>query len=122
MSNQDKVYKLVTKYKKLLKLDHWNVVIKLRPVNPDNSEVAAQITVQTDYLWAVLTVYDLAFEKSKESSPMDLDHIIKHELCHIITQPLVDSCYNLINGKLVTPREIEHQREVMTESIARVIK
>jgi predicted SprT family Zn-dependent metalloprotease len=110
------VKKTVKELQEKLKLTHYEIKLTFKKENEDNFKVAAEISISRDYLRARLTIYDCAFDKEN-----DMEHIIKHELCHIITEPLYLYCFDLLNGKLRTSQDIEEQREMMTEKIARLV-
>lgn len=113
MTNQQKAQKLIDKYQKKLRLEHWTIALEMKS---GESEAVAECTVQGDYLKALVSVWPNAFEKTE-----DLEHIIKHELCHILTAQSRFISYDLLNAKFRTHLEIDAANEVLTEWIARII-
>lgn len=83
------------------------------------NENGAVGTCAVDHIYknANMVIYQDAFKK-----PNDIDHIVLHELCHCITEPLYLYCFDLLNAKLRTHKDIEEQREMMTEHFAKIIK
>lgn len=109
------INKLIKKYAKKLNISHW----KFNLILSEEKETGACADIASDhrYLFATITVYPEAFKK-----PNDLDEIISHELCHCLTDPLYKYCYDLLNCQLRTPQDIEDQRELLTEQIAKLIR
>lgn len=114
MTNKDKVSKLILKYKTRLNLQSWNIDFQLEK---GEGLSVAEIYIQKRYLKALIKVWPIAFEKTE-----DLDHIIKHELCHILTFETKSIAYDLLNSKFRTHEEIDEQNEILTETITRLIK
>ena len=112
-ANQQKAQKLINKYQKKLKLEHWSISLQMEK---GNYEAVGECTVQCNYLKALISLWPSAFEKTE-----DLEHIIKHELCHILTAQTKLISYDLINAKFRTHLEIDAANEVLTEWIARII-
>lgn len=111
----NKIKDLIGKYKDKLHLKGWEISFELQS---DWSKDGAAATADVDYIYRFckVTVYECSFHKDN-----NLSHIIKHELVHCITEPLYAYCFDLLNGKLRTPNDIENRREEMTEAISKVI-
>lgn len=117
LRNQKRVVEtLLRHYQKLLKLDHWTIDLVISKDENDGNGAAAICNPQWQYESAVITVFQCSFKP-----PNDIHDFIKHELAHCITQPLYESGMDLLSGKLVTHRELQDQREIMTERISKLI-
>lgn len=113
-----RIKELVEKYQEKLLLQGWDITWTYSEKwASDDGKAAAQAIISHIYRTCDVTVWDSSF-----TAPNDIEHIIKHELCHCITQPLYEYCYDFINGKFRTLTDIEEQREIMTEHFAKVIK
>jgi len=106
---------LILKHQKKLRLDLWNITFDFSETE-GNGRQACEILITQAYYQAHITIYPWGLKNMNE-----MDHMIKHELCHIITEPLYYFCIDLLNSKLRTFDQIEHERERMTEHIARII-
>ena len=109
-----KVAKYIKKYTGLMRLQDWNIDFEIIEGSFEDS-TAAKTSINLDYLKAKITVYDGAFDDGY------IEHVIKHELSHILTEPLYMFCYNLLNSQMVSHHQIETERERLTERIARLI-
>ena len=81
-----------------------------------NSDVHAEMTVDRRYLSATLKVYPIAIRKFKQDGMEYLDHLIAHEVAHIVTQHVMDllvSCYK-------DEGETKDAWESLTETIGRM--
>ena len=107
---------LVTKYRDMLRLNNYIITVITNFV-PHESNPMTMGTCQTDhqYLVATIELYPLAFRDE-----VTLKEVIKHEVSHILTEPLSELCDNLHSGVLVTPREIQVETERLTETISRL--
>lgn len=114
-TTKKQVIKLIDELQDTLLLQSWGFVLVFSKAHEDDGAVA---TCRADHVYkrAVITIYKDAFV-----APNDIKHIIIHELCHCITEPLYVYCVDLLNGKLRTHTDILDQREVMTEHIAKII-
>lgn len=108
-----KVKALVKKWSKRLYIEDWDIIINLEK---DHESRSADIRPNPVYKFATMTVYDCAFLK-----PDKIEDVIKHELCHCLTEPLYEIPMDLINGRFRTKLEIEDQREILTEKIAKLL-
>lgn len=118
MTKKEKIKKatdLIDFWKPKLNLSDWDISFSIVPNNDDNS--IAEVSVQCPYKRAHIYIQDGAFEK-----PNDISHIVKHELCHCITEPLYVYCVDLLNDKKRDHASINDQREMMTEHIAKIVK
>lgn len=116
MNKKKQVKDLIEKYKEKLCLQLWDITFKLSGEKSETN-ATAKINVNEVYRSAHITVFKDAFNEEE-----DIDHIIKHELCHCMTQKFVDMGYDLLNAKFRTHLEIEDEKEKLTEWIARVVK
>jgi hypothetical protein len=101
---------------KKMDLESWDITFVVSKKN-NNNGAAAECNPNPRYKFATITIYKTAFDK-----PNDLEHVIKHELSHCITQSLYEYCYDFLNGKFHAPDDIEFHREQMTDWIARIVK
>jgi len=109
-----KVESLAKKYAEKLNLGHWKINVILS--DQKDSDCCAEIKSDDRYLFMTITVYPEAFIE-----PNDIDHIIKHEVCHCLTDPFYKAFMDLLNAKFRTHYEIEDIRERLTEQIAGLI-
>ena len=117
MNKQElKCIKILKKYISILNLNHFDIKLKFHKKEHENN-AAGDCKIDLKYRWAEVGIYPCAFEKEN-----DLDHIIAHELSHIIIEPLYTFCFDLMNTRFRTGVEIEEQREIAVDAIARAIK
>ena len=83
--------------------------------NENNS--VAEITIKPRYLRATIYIYQCAFEDHN-----NVEEIIQHELCHCLTENLYVYCIDFLNGKMHSCDDIEHQRELLTERISKLLR
>lgn len=111
-----KKLKAITKeYAKLMLLSDWHLDVILSDKEVGDENAAAMVSFSHIYKHGTITFYKSAFK-----SPNDVHHIVIHELCHLLTEPLYISCIDFLNGKHRSRHDIEDQREMMTEHIAKV--
>jgi len=112
--NKSETRKYFKDAKKNMHLDHWEIELIFE--DKDESEEGWIGVAYPDYVYmkGSVVIYKLGFEE-------DMKLLIRHELAHFITQPLYMYCRDLLNGKLRTLRDIEDQREKITEWIARIV-
>lgn len=106
---------LIDKYCERLNLKEWDFEYSLKD-QWDNDGAAARIEVTLDYRWAHIFIYQCAFDKAN-----NLDKIIAHELCHVLTEKFYVYAIDFINGRFHSPLDIESEREYLTERISRLI-
>lgn len=111
-----KVEQLGTKYRDKLHLGEWHIDFVISDDYDNGDGAAGECRSSHVYRNATITLYQCAFKK-----PNDLEHIIKHELSHCLTDPLYKYCYDFLNGRFRTHHDIEDQREILTEWIAKLI-
>lgn len=112
-----RVLALIEKYKKRLCLEIWDFSLELSGQDDDGHHGVASIDVNYVYKTGHIVIYKCAFKK-----PNELEHIIKHELCHCLTEPLYVYCHEFLNGKFRTHDDINEQREILTEWIAKLVR
>ena len=113
---QKKVSKLIRKYAEYLKLHEWEIKYSLEKEDA-NDGAAAEIQIQRDYKRAHIYFYQCAFEKHS-----DIQHIVAHELCHILVDELYYCAIDILNGKFHTPDSLHEKREHLVEKLARLVK
>jgi len=109
----NKVKALIKKWSKRLYIEDWDFTIKIQ--SEDDGPAAS---IKPDYIYKDATIWisPCAFKK-----PNNLDHIIKHELCHCLTEPLYRYCIDFLNSRFRASTDIEDQREILTEKIAKLL-
>lgn len=108
---------LIKKYQKKLYLDLWTFTFEVSKDGEDDEGGIASITVNSTYRTGHLVIYKRAFDK-----PNSIDDVIRHELCHCLTDRLYVYCNELLQGKLRTAQDISEQNESLTEWISILIK
>lgn len=81
-----------------------------------NSELYADITVDTRYKKCVLRVYPAMIREWKERGDKFVEGVIAHEVAHILVQPLL----NLATSVYKSEKEVEDAQETLTEMISRI--
>jgi len=109
--------KIIKKYSTKLNLSDWDITLILSKEIDDGKGNIGTCRSSHTYKWAIITIYKDAFRPIE-----NIEEIICHELCHCLTDPLYVYCMELLNGKLRTPQDIEDQREILTEWIAKVVR
>ena len=113
--NKKRAQNILNKYIKLLNLGRFDITLKFEKEDNKNG-AAGECRIDYKYLWAEVTLFPCAFIK-----PNDLEHIIVHELCHIIVDPLYLYCFDLMNGRFRTGDQIENERENAVEMITKAV-
>lgn len=114
-ADKERVAKYAADMRPLLGLTQWTFNFTF--ADDDKEGVAAEITSQPEYKRAFITIFPCFWQDTKK----DQREIIVHELCHILTDPLYFRAFDLLRGKLVTDRELDFEREQLTETIAVII-
>lgn len=110
-----RVERLVKKYKKVLHLTGWDITFEVFDCGV--LESAAEVMVLPAYMSAHIKVDGNAFK------PMNnIDHIICHELCHCLTEPMFRAYIDMLNGKFTSPDTVNDMRETLTEQISRLVR
>lgn len=109
----NQVKRIVEKWKPILGLDHWEFNYSYTKAFTGE---AANIVTTSSYLRSHITIFEELF---KPYNP--LEKIIVHEMCHVLTEPSYSIAVDFYNGKHTSLKDIEHFREVSTESIARAV-
>ncbi len=119
MTKQDKqlteeeILRLIKEYQSVLLLDR--LIFKVHyGLEKDTS--LAESAFHYPYLDATIRYGDELVNKVKNKQ--DITHIILHEMCHSITDPL----YSKAMQRLVSRDEIEDERERLTDHIANIIE
>jgi hypothetical protein len=109
-----RIQTLIDRNKKKLRLSNWDIQFKI--CENDEPGIDAEAHALPSYEKASITFYESCFEKGK-----DLNHIVKHELAHCLTEQMYRYCIDLLNCKLIHHDCINAEREVLTERISRLI-
>jgi len=117
----DVVDKMIEKYLSALRLDNWKVEVSFlneySENDNDESIVTGEISSNITYTKAYLTLYKTTLERWDKLGLKGLEDIIKHELCHMMTEQL----YLFALERHITNRELTHAREKLTEHISKLI-
>ena len=81
-----------------------------------NSELYADITVDTRYKKCVLRVYPAMIREWREQGDKFVEGVVAHEVAHILVQPLL----NLATSVYKSEKEVEDAQETLTEMISRI--
>lgn len=103
----------INKWKNNLFLHQWDFEINYI----ENDKDAIKIEMQTEYKQAVIFINKLFWEFSKDKR----EHILVHELCHCIVQPLIEIACRAANGITLTQQEIDFHKESVTQHVANSI-
>lgn len=111
---------LILKYKKVLKLDNYSIEYTFQNGEvPDDEKYrdVAEMNTQISYYRAILTLYPFFLKRMRVYGKNDAVGFIKHELCHILTEPLYELAYTSFKSQ----KETERVREQLTEKISKLI-
>lgn len=109
----------INKWRSDLLLDEWFFELifpEQRSASDTSDDYGALCDVHADtvYFKAHIRVYPAWF-----NAPNDVRvHSIVHELCHCLTQQLWDLAGELMNGRLVTEKEVREAVERLTQRIS----
>jgi len=104
--------------RRVMYLCEWSIHVAYQEEPHAESNVQADITVDTQYLTATINLYLVVYELWKKKSPKVFE-ILVHEMCHILTDPLY-----YVAEKGVTKPEmawLEELREQTTERMSQII-
>lgn len=117
---EDYIESLIIKYKKILKLQDWTIEYTFcNGEVPDDEETHTTAIINTDisYYKAYLQLKPFFLKKFRTDGKSSAIDGIKHELCHILTEPL----YELACTSFKSIKELERAREQLTEKISKLI-
>lgn len=116
--HKDKIIEFLNWCDWLFDLNNYNRTIKFSKKEHDSWDLVCA-TMSTDHKYRRFTmkIFPCFFEDDLEEQCKTLIH----ELCHSITEWLHDCATNLREWKLVTEREIDFERERVTENMAHLI-
>ena len=109
-----KIDRLISKWKKKLNLQEWNIIATYSGIDKDNC--AAEIRILSDYFFGDIIVHNCYFN----NTPHAQEEIIVHELCHCITEKAYIAHVSMLNYKVVTVDHINMIREQLTQRIATI--
>ena len=115
MKRKKIVEKYLTKLVNHLNLQDWEInVVYVPHDHTDNVGVGMETDVDISYLRSEIRCYPICDKLTEKQ----IKHILCHELCHIITEPMYSLCRANVNPHLYSL--VEEQREQETERIARI--
>lgn len=116
---QAQIELFVDRWKPLLFLHEWRIVVEYSDLNdPINDHVAAKTSADCTYKAAFITVYPCFFDNDATFR----EHIIVHELIHCITIIMKEPAYNaLVQEKHVTWFQYKEADERCTQQITNVV-
>jgi len=94
-----------------------SIVLKDKDEEREDEYCYAEIYFGEKYQEIELTIYPHFFKKTIEEQRK----IILHELCHSITIPNKDAGYKLLDGVLVTKRELDFINERETSQVENIL-
>ena len=112
---QAEAKRFLQKWQKQLFLRGWNFELVFNEeAPPANENAMCYVSVSPEYMEATVFV-----NPSYYTAPNDVrEHAICHELCHCHTQQLWNLAGYLLDGRLVTDRELRETTEKLTQQIA----
>ena len=116
----DYIESLIIKYKKVLKLQDWRIEFIFQNgevADDENYKDVAVIDINISYLTATIEFKPFFIKRIQIDSKKIIKPTIKHELCHILTEPL----YELACTSFKSAKELERIREQLTEKISKLI-
>ncbi|QDP68073.1 MAG: hypothetical protein Unbinned5081contig1003_5 [Prokaryotic dsDNA virus sp.] len=114
-SQKSRINKWVKKWKKELFLDQWKIYVKYHDFN-EKEDVPASCNPDSDYMFIDIHVYKSFWSFSLKEQ----ESFIVHELCHCITESIASNSFDLLNGNLVTSRQLTKTIENLTQRIANI--
>jgi hypothetical protein len=94
-----------------------SILVKDKDEEKEDGTSCAEIYFGDKYQEIELTLYPSFFKKNLEEQRK----VILHELCHTLTIPSKDAGYKLLNGGLVTPRELDFINEKETSQLENIL-
>lgn len=108
------IRKYIEKWRGKLFLHEWGFDIIY---SDDVDEAAAMVRMNGQYKEAGIYIYEKFWKLSKEKREFSL----VHELCHCVVQPLIELICQGQNGQLISQREIDWNKEQVTQHVANSI-
>ena len=112
---KDEVTSYIKKWKGILFLSAWCVDVRY---HEDSTSEYIIINMSPEYMNAVIDIHMSFFD---EPEAYRREEIICHELCHIVVQPLIQIAADAACGNLLSQREIDWNKELVTQHITRSI-
>lgn len=108
--------RIISKWKSQLFLNEWFIDIRYDPEQPacePGYDVHAQVSANPTYMTAVIWIYPSWAKVPKDRR----EHLLVHELCHLLTQEAWDAMKKLHREGVVTA---DQQREIMEKLTQRI--
>jgi hypothetical protein len=117
------VRELIRELKYALYLTEYDITVDYPPENCKETSfvgknVAAQMDINTSYLFATMTIFPLFFQQTIAEQRTT----IVHEMCHIYTEPYKNLWEAQHGGKLVTADQESAVNERLTTFIERAVE
>ena len=104
----------IEKWRPRLFLNEWD--IDLNYIRDKDGDNAATVKVDTIYFRASISIYPSFWEHRLKEQ----EHIIVHELCHCVSEPLALLTIEVLNDKIVTMKNLCDVRENLTQRLANI--
>jgi len=108
------VARYIKKWREGLLLNEWSIDTWFMPEDKDGH--AAEVLVEVNYLRASIRIYPCYWENTRR----DREEFIVHELCHCITEEIYEACFDMSQGRMITPKYLEQMREQLTQRISNI--
>ncbi len=117
-SNKARITKLILKWRGLLLLNGYEVIVRFENVESADKNTAAELTGNYPYRCGYIVTFYPCFLCS---SPYEMERKVIHELVHIISRGLKGAAHDLVSEKLVLWRDIVEREEAMVDWIATIL-
>jgi len=109
------IKRYIKKWRPRLFLGEWYIVTQ-HMVNDENGW-AATCDPDEVYFHATISVYPSFWKHRK----LEREEIIVHELCHCLTVGSIKMSRDLLEGDLVTAKQIKENNEMLTQRITNIV-
>lgn len=114
--NKTQIKKEISRLQSLFLLDVYTIEIKHNKSICSVPDTSACVNIVTAYKKVVITIHPL-FSESTEQEQLET---LKHEMLHIVTDPMFELSYQLRSGTLVTQKHITDTWEAVTEHLVKI--
>jgi len=117
--DKDRMTAWVEKWRGLLMLNSYQIMLVWSSTaNTENALCSAEIRILYPYRSGhTITFYPHFLD---DTMP-DQERMVVHELCHLITNPLSELASFLLDGNLVTRKNLETEDEHVTDWLANIL-